>query len=124
MLNIYFYIQQGASPNQYSQTGTNNDFSDQTQRLYEEQNDREIDSLGSKISSLKHIAIDIGREVQHHNSILEGMDSQMGSVGNLMGGALTKLNDMMKAGGSKHMCYLIMLIVGMFMFLYLLLSWR
>ena len=99
-------------------------FSEETQRLYEQQNNKEIDSLGNKVNSLKHIALDIGKEVDQHNNLLDGMDSQMGSVGQLMGSALDKIGEMMQAGGSKHMCYLILLIVCLFLFLYFLLMWK
>jgi len=99
-------------------------FSEQTQRLYEEQNNAQIDALGDKIGALKHIALNIGSEVNQHNSLLDGMDNQMGSVGELMNGALSKLGEMMNAGGSKHMCYLILGIIFLFFALYFLLTWK
>eukprot|EP00924_Labyrinthula_sp_SR-Ha-C_P007576 augustus_masked-scaffold_42-processed-gene-0.46-mRNA-1 protein AED:0.20 eAED:0.20 QI:0/0/0/1/1/1/2/0/329 len=84
-----------------------NSFSDETARLYEKENDEHIDGLSSKISSLKHIALDIGQEVNQHNSYLDNMENQFGSVGEMMTGALEKIDEMMKAGGSKYLCYLI-----------------
>mmetsp|Transcript_8557 Transcript_8557/g.9748 ORF Transcript_8557/g.9748 Transcript_8557/m.9748 type:complete len:150 (-) Transcript_8557:32-481(-) len=98
-------------------------FSEQTQRLYEEQNNAQIDALGDKIGALKHVALNIGAEVDRHNKQLDDMSGQMGGVGELMGGVLKKLDTMLNTGGSKHMCYLILFIILLFLALYFLLMW-
>mmetsp|Transcript_11450 Transcript_11450/g.13129 ORF Transcript_11450/g.13129 Transcript_11450/m.13129 type:complete len:148 (+) Transcript_11450:67-510(+) len=116
--------------NLFGNRGQSNDssersrFSEQTQRLYEEQNNAQIDSLGEKIGALKHFAVNIGAELETQNRQLDEMSGQMGGVGELMGGALKQLEVMLNTGGSKHMCYLIGFIVGLFLVLYMLLSWK
>jgi blocked-early-in-transport protein 1 len=46
----------------------------------------------------------------------------MDGAGNLMGGTIKKLTDMMNAGGSKHMCYLVGFIVFVFMLIWYMLK--
>ena len=46
---------------------------DQTQRLFEEENNRQISMLSDKVSMLKELSIDIGNEVRDQNSVLDGM---------------------------------------------------
>jgi len=72
---------------------------------------------------LKHVALNIGAEVDRHNKQLDDMSGQMGGVGELMGGVLKKLDTMLNTGGSKHMCYLILFIILLFLALYFLLMW-
>lgn len=50
------------------------------------------------------------------------MDSQLSGVREMVSTAVDKIGEMINSGGSKHMCYLILLIVALFVFLYAMLS--
>lgn len=84
--------------------------------LLEQENDALIDNLHSKIDFLKQFSITIGAEVKEQNKFLKGMDEDMSSSNNLMGSTLQKLNDVMGAGSSKHLCYLVLFIFVFFLF--------
>eukprot|EP00462_Mataza_sp_D1_P021297 CAMPEP_0175139692 /NCGR_PEP_ID=MMETSP0087-20121206/11052_1 /TAXON_ID=136419 /ORGANISM="Unknown Unknown, Strain D1" /LENGTH=119 /DNA_ID=CAMNT_0016422747 /DNA_START=71 /DNA_END=427 /DNA_ORIENTATION=- len=89
-----------------------------TQTLMEEQNNEAIGMLSSKVDMLKQLSIDIGKETSSQNKFLDEMDNEMGSTSNLMAGTMKQLNTMLKSGGSKHMCYLVV-----FIFFFFLLVW-
>jgi hypothetical protein len=42
----------------------------------------------------------------------------MDGTSNLMGNTLSALDEMMKSGGSKHMCYLVLFIFAVFMMIW------
>eukprot|EP00741_Cyanophora_paradoxa_P002337 tig00000600_g2267.t1 len=95
-----------------------------SEELLEQQNDSQIEELGSKVALLKNLTIDIGNEVKSQNKMLDTMDSDFVGVGGMLKNTMTKLNDMVKKGGSKHMCYLMLFVVGVIVFLYMLLRRR
>eukprot|EP00514_Thraustochytrium_sp_LLF1b_P002420 CAMPEP_0184513008 /NCGR_PEP_ID=MMETSP0198_2-20121128/3196_1 /TAXON_ID=1112570 /ORGANISM="Thraustochytrium sp., Strain LLF1b" /LENGTH=113 /DNA_ID=CAMNT_0026903093 /DNA_START=354 /DNA_END=695 /DNA_ORIENTATION=- len=92
---------------------------EQTRALYEEQNDRQTAVLGDQVSRLKELSLQINGEVNAQNDFLDGMGNTFGATGQLMSGTLKKLQKMIDTGGSKHMCYLILFVVGLFLFMYL-----
>mmetsp|Transcript_19994 Transcript_19994/g.32795 ORF Transcript_19994/g.32795 Transcript_19994/m.32795 type:complete len:131 (+) Transcript_19994:145-537(+) len=89
-----------------------------SEQLLEQDNDREIADLSSKVSVLKNLTIDINREVNEQNSFLDNMDGQFSGVGNILKGTMNKLNEMVKTKSSQHLCYLALFIVGVVLFLY------
>jgi len=97
---------------------------DALHNMYAEQNNQMTDHLGSQVSRLKELSVLISDEVNEQNSLLANMGNSFQSTGALMSGTLGKLQRMIDSGGSKHMCYLIMFVVGMFLFLYLFLLRR
>lgn len=68
------------------------------------------------------MAMDIGKEVDDHNKILDGIEAQLSGVRELVNGAVEKISDMINQGGSKHVCTLVLLVVSLFVFLYALTS--
>lgn len=46
----------------------------------------------------------------------------MGDVQGMVGGAMNKLGQLSTQGGTRHMCYLVLFFVGVFIFLYFILG--
>ena len=92
--------------------------SEQARMLLEEQNNREIAALSEKVSYMKNLAGDIEAAIQEDHSLLNQTGSTFDKVSIMMRGTLGNVNKMLATGGSKHMCYLIMFIVALFLGLY------
>jgi blocked early in transport 1 len=72
----------------------------------------------AQVALLKNLTIDIGQEVNSQNQLLDGMSNSMFDASGLLGGTMKKIGTMMKKGGSKHMCYLVLFIVFTFMMIW------
>jgi blocked-early-in-transport protein 1 len=94
-------------------------YAEQTRQLYEEENNRQTAVLGEQVGRLKELSLLINTEVNQQNDLLDGMGSSFGQTGQLMAGTLKKLQHMIDTGGSKHMCYLVLFIVCLFLFMYM-----
>ncbi len=94
-------------------------YAEQTRQLYEEENNRQSAVLGEQVGRLKELSLLINSEVNQQNDLLDGMGSSFGKTGQLMAGTLKKLQHMIDTGGSKHMCYLVLFIVCLFLFMYM-----
>lgn len=93
------------------------------QDALESDNDRLIAELEQKTSALRHATQSIHDEVQADNAILNGMGADFERTGGLMAGTLSRLDGLVRsAGGSPHMCRLVLFIVALFLGLYFLLG--
>eukprot|EP00638_Chattonella_subsalsa_P010425 CAMPEP_0117757480 /NCGR_PEP_ID=MMETSP0947-20121206/14764_1 /TAXON_ID=44440 /ORGANISM="Chattonella subsalsa, Strain CCMP2191" /LENGTH=124 /DNA_ID=CAMNT_0005577397 /DNA_START=180 /DNA_END=554 /DNA_ORIENTATION=+ len=88
------------------------------QNLMEMENNAHIAELGNSVAMLKDLSQDIGNEVKKQNLYLDGMSDQMGGTSALLGNTMKKLGTMLQQGGSKHMCYLIIFIVFVFLMIW------
>ncbi|ETL96510.1 hypothetical protein L917_06008 [Phytophthora nicotianae] len=126
-----------------SQAGGNVDNGEQAKRLLEEQNDEQISHLSLQITQLKQVGSctkvstfacwscsprccfvlfqlsgNIHAEVVDQNRFLDSMGKEFDNTEGLLGGTMKRLGVMMEQGGSKHMLYLIMFVVVVFVLLY------
>merc|ERR1711964_110947 len=85
-----------------------------------QQNDSSLIDLEAKVHSLKDIALGINREAQESNSILGGMSTMFDQTGSMMKNTASKLKHMVEKKSGKHMLYLTLFIVGLFMLLWFL----
>jgi len=92
--------------------------SEQARMLLEEQNNRGIAALSEKVSYMKTLAGDIEAAIQEDHTLLDQTSSTFDRVTMMMKGTLGNVNKMLATGGSKHMCYLVAFIVGLFLTLY------
>jgi len=99
-------------------------YAEQTRSVFEEENNRKTAELSEQVQRLKDVAVSINGEVTAQNDFLSSMEGTFGRTGQLMSGTLKKLQVMINTGGSKHMCYLIVFVVGIFFLLYFLLLGR
>jgi blocked-early-in-transport protein 1 len=92
--------------------------SEQARLLMEEQSMRDINALAEKVQVMKHLAGDIEAAIQDETPFLAQTAAAFDKATMLMRGTLGNVNKMLTTGGSKHMCYLISFIVGVFLVLY------
>ncbi|GBG26104.1 BET1-like [Hondaea fermentalgiana] len=99
-------------------------YAEATRNMMEEENNRQTDLLGERVSQLKELSIQINGVVNEDNKLLDGMGSTFGQTNQLMNKTLKNLQVMIDKGGSKHMCYLILFVVAVFLVLYFMLMGR
>jgi len=91
---------------------------DTSTTLFEQQNNALADILATKVNQLKSISIAIGDETRAQNKLLDEMSEAHDDVGSMMKNTVHRLGGMIAAGGSKHMCYLILFICFIFFVVY------
>jgi len=111
-------IASNAAHNSNAKTAHRRDVNEQTQSIFEEENNRALEMLGDRVSLLKGVAKDIGIEVRDQNNMLDGMSNDYEGAGGLLGATVDKLGKMLATGGSKHMCYIILFVMFVFFLLY------
>ena len=84
---------------------------DISRSVYEEQaeaeNNRRLSNLRGLVGDLKQTAIEIGETTDQQNKFLDGLMKGMGGATNAVKGTINRLDDVMKKGGSKHICILV-----------------
>ncbi|KYQ91017.1 hypothetical protein DLAC_07916 [Tieghemostelium lacteum] len=124
----------------------NNNGSFGKEQLMEQQNDKYYDNINNKITDLKRVTIplyynqslknsytyiyttnqislDIESQVQESNTLLERIESELHSASSLLSNTMKKLNDVSKTATSRHMLFLILFVVFIFLFVYMLKGW-
>jgi len=94
----------------------------QNEDLLEKDNDRKLEELAQTVSTIKSLTKDIEIGIDDSNRNIGFLDKQMGDVQGLIGGAMQKLTNLTQQGGSKHMCYLVLFIVFVFILLYFIIT--
>uniref|UniRef100_A0A7S3W915 t-SNARE coiled-coil homology domain-containing protein n=1 Tax=Strombidinopsis acuminata TaxID=141414 RepID=A0A7S3W915_9SPIT len=84
----------------------------------EQENDDQIGLLAGKVSALRGIAIEIGDHVREDNRLLDSLDDKFMSAGGLLSGTMKRLNKLASSKDSKHMMYLALFVVAVFLFIY------
>ncbi|XP_037017231.2 BET1-like protein [Artibeus jamaicensis] len=93
------------------------------EEILDRENLRMADSLSSKVTRLKALALDIDRDAEDQNRYLDGMDSDFSSVTGLLTGSVKRFSTMARSGrdNRKLLCAVAMgLIVAFFILSYLL----
>jgi len=81
--------------------------------VLEDENDRLTLELGRKVEALRHATQGIHDEVGEHNRMLSGMGADFERAGGLMGGALARLDGLLRGGGAQgHLCQLALFMAG------------
>ncbi|KAM7435858.1 protein transport protein bet1 [Porites harrisoni] len=83
-------------------------------QMLEEENDRIVDHLSSKVQALKSLTIDIGHEVKYQNKMLSEMDTDFDSGGSLLSATMGRLTALTKKGHHRVMLYLILFCLFVF----------
>ena len=91
---------------------------EQTNQMFEDQNNRYISALSDKVSQLKGLSLGIGAEVREQNRFLDGMGGDFGRTDGLLGGTLKKLGVLARTGGGRHICHLALFVVAIFFFVW------
>ncbi|XP_037065269.1 BET1-like protein isoform X1 [Peromyscus leucopus] len=93
------------------------------EEILDRENKRMADSLASKVTRLKSLALDIDRDTEDQNRYLDGMDSDFTSVTGLLTGSVKRFSTMARSGrdNRKLLCGMaLVLIVAFFILSYLL----
>lgn len=104
--------------NNNSEMNKDKKFDVESRNLIEEENDRDVEALAERIGMMKDIASGIGTALENDKRQLDEMGSSFDRVSTMMRGAVGNVNKMLQTGGSKHMCYLVSFILGLFFVLY------
>ena len=110
--------------NKYSSVKTSDDQGSRTQgtSVLEDQNDRQIEDLEAKVSSLREISLGIQGAVKDSHGVLGGMGDSMDSASRLVRGTLTKIQKLMDQNGGSYCWNMVLIILGAFFLMWLLLG--
>ncbi|XP_047139941.1 BET1 homolog isoform X1 [Hydra vulgaris] len=86
--------------------------------MVEEENNKILASLTSKVQELKSLSIDIGHEVKYQNKMLNEMNTDFDSLGSFLQGTMGRLASLTKKGHHKLLCYVLL-----FCFCVMLFAW-
>ncbi|XP_072195384.1 BET1-like protein [Excalfactoria chinensis] len=88
------------------------------------ENKRMTDSLASKVTRLKSLALDIDKDADEQNRYLDGMDSDFLSATGLLTGSMKHFTTMTRSGreNRKLLCFVSVGLVVVFFILYYLVS--
>ncbi|XP_057297845.1 BET1 homolog [Hydractinia symbiolongicarpus] len=87
----------------YAQPGMQNSYD-----MVEEENERMMGTLSSKVKELKSLSIDIGQEVRYQNNMLNDMDQEFSTVDSFLQGTMGRLKALTKKGHHKLLCYVLL----------------
>mmetsp|Transcript_14461 Transcript_14461/g.37444 ORF Transcript_14461/g.37444 Transcript_14461/m.37444 type:complete len:91 (+) Transcript_14461:300-572(+) len=84
----------------------------------ERENDEHINLLHGKVSALKEMTIQIGNHVKEDINMLDGMGSDFDRTGGLLRGTMSRLDALVQTKDGRHMIYLALFVIGVFIVLY------
>jgi len=93
-------------------------YQEQSEALFEQQNDQQVDILHVKVDQLKELTRELQSHLRQDKHLLNNLDDDFDSTGTYLGTTLSKLNTMLTTATSKHMCYLVLFIFVAFLFVY------
>ena len=99
-------------------------FNDTNSNILEQQNNERISELSDQVARLKGLTIDIGNEVREQNSLLDQMGDGFQSTRDLLQGSLARIGVMLETSSGKHMCYMVMFVVFVVIFLYWMMTFK
>ncbi|XP_030057054.1 BET1-like protein [Microcaecilia unicolor] len=93
------------------------------EQMLDAENKRMTDSLSTKVTRLKSLALDMDRDVEDQNNYVDGMDSDFLSVTGLLSGSVKRFSSMTRSGRDNRrlLCYISAGLIGIFFLLYFLL---
>ncbi|CAK8992539.1 Bet1-like SNARE 1-2 (AtBET12) (Bet1/Sft1-like SNARE 14b) (AtBS14b) [Durusdinium trenchii] len=91
-----------------------------SREMMERQNDAAIEDLEDKVGQLKDITRSIGSSIKDSNSLLDQMGIDFDKAASLLKGTLGHLKGMMANKSSKHMIYMVLFVLCLFMLMYFL----
>ncbi|GAM27779.1 hypothetical protein SAMD00019534_109550, partial [Acytostelium subglobosum LB1] len=94
-----------------------------SEQLVEQRNDEQGQMLKEKTEVLKRISIDIESQVRESNSLLDDLNGDLSNAQALLSNTMKKLTHLAQTATSRHMMYLILFVVFVFLLLYYIISW-
>ncbi|XP_064385600.1 BET1-like protein [Halichondria panicea] len=95
-----------------------------SEELLESENDRRMNSVASKVATLKHIAVDLRSEAKDQNTILGNSGGLFDSAALLLGNSYKRVQGMRRTRGQncKFMCYFTIFVVVFLILVYFLIG--
>ena len=98
--------------------------SDTNAGIMESQNNERISELSDQVARLKGLTIDIGNEVREQNALLDDMGDGFSATRDMLAGSLRRIGTMLETTGGKHMCYMVIFVVFVMVFLYWVMTYK
>ncbi|KPI94474.1 BET1-like [Papilio xuthus] len=95
-----------------------------TEDVLEHENERMAEELSGKISTLKHMSIEIGNEVRIQDKILRGLDDDVDRSSGFLGKTMGRVLRMGKGNHNYYIFYLFLFSIFVFFLLYIVLKLR
>ncbi|CUG88657.1 Golgi vesicular membrane trafficking protein, putative [Bodo saltans] len=90
----------------------------------EDENEEAFKGLRDDIRRLRGVSDDLGKEIAHHNSILDALEVSLGSAKVGLTKTMRKLDEVTGTSGMGHIWLLLLFAFGVFFFIFLLLKFR
>lgn len=81
-------------------------------------NDAQVNLLAGKVGQLKELSIAIGSHVREDNKLLGEIDNSFDTTGGLLGGTMKRLGNLTSSNDNRHMLYLVVFVVFVFLLVY------
>jgi blocked early in transport 1 len=73
----------------------------------EKENDRSLEHMSDRVSMLKNITIDIKREADDHNKLLDSMRTDMEGFNGLLKETVVKFTKVLETKNGRYACYML-----------------
>ncbi|XP_026754815.2 BET1 homolog [Galleria mellonella] len=95
-----------------------------TEDALEHDNERMAEELTGKISTLKHMSIQIGDEVRYQDNLLRGLDDDVDRSSGFLGKTMGRVLKLGKGNHNYYIFYLFIFSIFVFFLLYIVLKFR
>ncbi|KAI9498639.1 hypothetical protein BDB00DRAFT_394569 [Zychaea mexicana] len=86
--------------------------------VFEQQNDVRMNELGSKLSALKNITIDMHQDVNDQDRLVDESNSAFGGLGQTLRQSYGRMNRMASTRHKRQLCYYVAVAVILFFVIY------
>ena len=104
----------------YPPGGDFNSFEEE--RMLERENDAQLEVLGSKVSAIRQMSLQIQESVRSSNADVNGLTEDMNSSQFTLAGTTNQLKDMLNSTKQSKTCFIAFVIFVIFVFLYLIIK--
>ena len=81
----------------------------------ERENDRNLETMGDRVSMLKNITMDIHKEADSHHRILDGMRDDMSGFQGVLNQTVQQFSKVLETKNGRYFCYLFAFFIGMWL---------
>ncbi|KAH3732664.1 hypothetical protein Pelo_16501 [Pelomyxa schiedti] len=93
------------------------------ERLVLADNEAQLQVLVDQVAAVRLVAEGMQNEINTSKTVTKELDTEMTSAQGAVGGASARLKQLAHIGSSKHMCWLVLFVVLLFLFEDLLIKW-
>ncbi|KAI9303234.1 hypothetical protein BJ944DRAFT_105891 [Cunninghamella echinulata] len=86
--------------------------------VFEQQNDIRLNELGSKLSALKNITIDIHQDVTNQDRVLNESHNVFDGFGSTLQNSFGRMNRMVSKRHQRQLCFYVTIMIAIFFILY------